>query len=139
MKLIFTLKVHIRIGGLRMDEKCHLNFENQNEQETVRKQVHGLNIDAQTRCAHYHSEIDIISIKFYCCGEYYACYKCHLEEVDHPATKWPEEKWGEHAILCGNCRHELTIHEYMESSCCLKCKHAFNEKCSLHYPLYFDM
>jgi uncharacterized CHY-type Zn-finger protein len=101
--------------------------------------VKGIKVDEQTRCAHYHSAIDIIAIKFYCCKKYYACYYCHEEQSNHPPIKWPQEKWEEEAILCGNCKSELSIHEYMKRSQCPKCKHGFNEKCSLHYPLYFDM
>ena len=37
--------------------------------------VCGVAIDAQTRCAHYHSELDRIAIKFKCCQAYYACYQ----------------------------------------------------------------
>ncbi|MBP2004668.1 CHY zinc finger protein [Halobacillus andaensis] len=100
--------------------------------------VKGIQLDSQTRCAHYHSEVDIIAIKFHCCNNYYACYYCHKEMVNHSATKWPKEEQGEHAILCGSCQHELTIHDYMNSRSCPTCSHPFNEKCSLHFPLYFE-
>ncbi|HEY6386383.1 MAG TPA: CHY zinc finger protein [Candidatus Acidoferrum sp.] len=40
-------------------------------------EVLGLNLDPQTRCAHYHGPSDIISIKMKCCGIYYACKDCH--------------------------------------------------------------
>ncbi|CDQ20545.1 Uncharacterized protein, contains Zn-finger domain of CHY type [Halobacillus karajensis] len=100
--------------------------------------VKGVEVDAQTRCAHYQSDRDIIAIKFHCCKEYYACYYCHHEQAGHPPSKWPRQQWGEKAILCGNCHHELTILEYMESKRCPQCEHRFNENCSLHYPLYFD-
>ncbi|WP_173918340.1 CHY zinc finger protein [Halobacillus sp. Marseille-Q1614] len=104
-----------------------------------RQKVNGVKADKQTRCAHYHTEIDVIAIKFYCCKEYYACYYCHEELADHPPSKWPEEQFESKAILCGNCQTELTIQEYMSVSRCPSCHHSFNERCSLHYPLYFDM
>ncbi|WP_075036284.1 CHY zinc finger protein [Halobacillus dabanensis] len=101
--------------------------------------VKGVRVDEQTRCAHYHSDVDIIAIKFYCCQDYYACYYCHEAQTNHQPMKWPRKKWGEKAILCGNCQSELSIDEYMKSTQCPQCKHVFNEKCSLHYPLYFEM
>lgn len=36
-------------------------------------------IDVNTRCIHYHTNLDIIAIKFKCCDIYYPCYKCHEE------------------------------------------------------------
>ncbi|MEC3885598.1 hypothetical protein GLW00_11320 [Halobacillus litoralis] len=101
--------------------------------------VKGNQVDTETRCAHYHSEVDVIAIRFYCCGEYYACYSCHQEEAGHEPQRWPKSSWEERAILCGSCDHELTIDEYMKSSQCPVCQHGFNEGCQLHYPLYFDM
>ncbi|GGC91012.1 hypothetical protein GCM10007216_22200 [Thalassobacillus devorans] len=106
--------------------------------ESSNKKVKGVQVDPYTRCQHYHSDIDIIAIKFYCCKEYYACYYCHKEKANHREEKWPRELWNEQAILCGNCDHELTINEYIEASECPSCRHRFNEKCSNHYPLYFD-
>ena len=41
--------------------------------------VAGNVIDSETRCAHYHTELDIIAIKFYCCDTYFPCYQCHEE------------------------------------------------------------
>ncbi|MFC7319603.1 CHY zinc finger protein [Halobacillus campisalis] len=102
-------------------------------------QVKGREVDANTRCAHYHSEVDIIAIKFYCCSEYYACYYCHKECAGHPAEKWPKTKQDETAILCGSCKYELSINEYIHTSSCPKCHHPFNEGCSSHFHLYFDM
>ena len=32
--------------------------------------VSGIDLDAQTRCAHYHKAQDIIAIKMKCCGVY---------------------------------------------------------------------
>ena len=46
-------------------------------------QVRGVELDAQTRCGHYHGSTDIIAIKMKCCGEYYACKDCHIELAGH--------------------------------------------------------
>ncbi|UOQ93470.1 CHY zinc finger protein [Halobacillus shinanisalinarum] len=101
--------------------------------------VKGIDVDPHTRCSHYHTDVDIIAIKFHCCNEYYACYACHQETASHSATKWPQDQWNEQAILCGNCQHELTINEYMSTSNCPQCNSLFNEKCSNHFHLYFDV
>ncbi|MFC7060924.1 CHY zinc finger protein [Halobacillus seohaensis] len=104
----------------------------------TKQKVQGNQVDPYTRCTHYHSTVDIIAIKFYCCNEYYACYYCHQELANHTTSKWPKNQWNERAILCGNCHHELTIHDYMNASACPQCESSFNEKCIHHFHLYFD-
>lgn len=101
--------------------------------------IYGAAVDHETRCIHYHSNKDIIAIKFKCCDRYYPCYKCHEEEADHHIERWPKEQWNELAILCGSCRTELTIHQYMNTTICPKCRSSFNENCSLHYSIYFEL
>ncbi|MFD1334775.1 CHY zinc finger protein [Oceanobacillus iheyensis] len=100
--------------------------------------VYGKVVDDQSRCEHYHSEKDIISIKFKCCNTYYPCYKCHQECENHEIERWQKEDFDEKAILCGACQTELTINEYMNVSSCKNCHASFNGNCQLHYHLYFD-
>jgi len=101
--------------------------------------VYGKVIDDNTRCEHYHSTVDIIAIKFKCCDKYYPCYQCHEEMADHAAQTWNKNEWNVKAILCGACKKELTIQEYIESgNNCPNCKAAFNSSCSKHYHLYFQ-
>jgi uncharacterized CHY-type Zn-finger protein len=101
--------------------------------------VRGVNLDAQTRCEHFHSPTDIIAIKMKCCGVYYACKDCHTELAKHPIEVWPDSEWEEKAILCGMCRSELTIHEYMQAEYqCLVCGAHFNPKCQAHHHHYFE-
>ncbi|WP_377891170.1 CHY zinc finger protein [Alkalihalobacillus sp. R86527] len=103
-------------------------------------EIKGKPIDQETRCEHYHNENDIVAIKFCCCNSYFPCYKCHEESTDHKVELWPQEKFGELAVLCGKCNTELSIHHYLTSgSTCLSCGAAFNDKCSLHYHLYFQL
>lgn len=71
--------------------------------------VYGSLIDTETRCRHYFTEEDIIAIKFKCCNKYYPCYKCHNEFEKHAIKRWSEPSFNEKAILCGVCKHELTI------------------------------
>ncbi|HEX6846040.1 MAG TPA: CHY zinc finger protein [Chitinophagaceae bacterium] len=103
-------------------------------------EVYGKVIDDKTRCQHYHSAFDIIAIKFKCCDKYYPCYQCHGEAAGHTAQTWNKDEWHTKAILCGNCKTELTIKEYMRSgNQCPKCNAFFNPNCSKHYHLYFQV
>ena len=40
-------------------------------------EVHGVDLDLQTRCEHYRGPTDIVAIKMKCCGVYYACNEPH--------------------------------------------------------------
>lgn len=101
--------------------------------------VRGLDVDAETRCAHWHSPLDIVAIKFKCCGEWYACYDCHMELADHDAVPWPPGERDDPAIRCGSCRGNLTSSEYLAcDSRCTRCGAEFNPGCAKHYDLYFQ-
>ncbi|WP_289355543.1 CHY zinc finger protein [Paenibacillus sp. S-12] len=96
-------------------------------------------IDTMTRCRHYHSEVDVIAIKFKCCDVYYGCYYCHAEMADHQPIVWPMEEQGAKAILCGSCYAELTIEQYLNSHYkCPVCNVSFNPGCKNHNHLYFE-
>ncbi|MBA2269956.1 MAG: hypothetical protein H0W20_05090 [Chthoniobacterales bacterium] len=102
-------------------------------------QVIGIDVDPETRCDHYHSDRDIIAIKFKCCGQWYPCHACHAEVAGHPAEVWPEEEFNTPAVLCGACGHQLTVREYLAcGSVCPQCSRQFNPGCANHYDLYFD-
>ena len=99
----------------------------------------GKSVDEFTRCIHYYSDKDIIAIKFKCCDQYYPCFLCHQETADHEPLVWSKSEYHMKAILCGQCKHELTINEYLKAgNQCLKCSALFNPNCSLHYHLYFE-
>ena len=100
--------------------------------------VLGVALDAQTRCAHWHSPLDVIAIKAGCCGTYYACKDCHEALADHPLAPWPRARRDEPAVLCGVCRHELSVDAYMAcGSTCPRCGAGFNPGCRNHWPFYF--
>ena len=108
--------------------------------ENSKMKIFGKPMDDQTRCVHYNTVNDIIAIKFKCCEQYYPCYSCHEETANHKAQRWPQNQWDVKAILCGNCRSELSITEYMNSNNrCPRCNAYFNPNCSNHYHLYFQM
>ena len=102
--------------------------------------VKGSKIDDQTRCIHYHSALDIIAIKFKCCQTYYPCFYCHQSDAGHLAEKWKAEELNTKAILCGACKNELTISQYLECNYnCPFCHASFNPGCQNHNHLYFEM
>ncbi len=100
--------------------------------------VHGAKVDDQTRCIHYAGELDVVALRFACCGRFYPCYLCHEQEADHPAQQWPVAARGERAILCGVCKTELSIEAYLMADGCPSCGALFNPGCRLHSDLYFE-
>lgn len=100
--------------------------------------VRGVDLDSETRCAHYDSPQDVIAVRFPCCREYFACYECHTACADHDAGRWSADAREERAILCGVCGTEFTISEYLACDhACPDCDAAFNPGCANHYHLYF--
>ncbi|MGO4536014.1 CHY zinc finger protein [Leifsonia sp. 2MCAF36] len=104
---------------------------------TDRPRVLGPVVDDETRCIHYRSALDVVAIRFACCGEYYPCHLCHAEAAGHPAERWPLADRDREAVLCGVCGDQLTIAEYLETDSCPRCGAAFNPGCRLHTDLYF--
>ena len=102
--------------------------------------VHGVGVDAQTRCAHYHSPVDVIALRFPCCDAWYPCIECHEETADHAPTVWPITERETRAVLCGVCGTRLTISAYLAcESRCPRCQTAFNPGCATHHHLYFEV
>ena len=99
--------------------------------------IRGPVIDDQTRCIHYGTALDVIAIRFRCCGEYYPCHLCHEETATHPAEVWRLDERDRLAVVCGVCRHELTIEQYLLVDGCPRCEAVFNPGCRLHSHLYF--
>ncbi|CCG24957.1 Hot13 protein [Candida orthopsilosis Co 90-125] len=101
--------------------------------------IKGQLVDSHTRCVHYHSQLDIIALRFKCCpNTFYPCFKCHDELNNHSIDKFHV---GDHdkVVICGDCFTQLTADEYLKSgSICPSCQGRFNPGCSLHYKLYFE-
>ncbi|HEX6594551.1 MAG TPA: CHY zinc finger protein [Bacillota bacterium] len=102
------------------------------------KHVYGHTVDDQTRCIHYHTKKDIVAIKFKCCYKYYPCYICHQDCEIHNIVAWEKEEFDQLAILCGVCKTEHTIRQYLQTNNCVHCNSSFNERCKKHFHLYFD-
>jgi len=100
--------------------------------------VHGISVNEQTQCAHYHTNRDIIAIRFKCCDKFYACIHCHEDIAGHESTRWSEDERETRAVLCGKCRSTLSIAEYLAcENFCPRCGAGFNPGCAQHHHLYF--
>jgi uncharacterized CHY-type Zn-finger protein len=101
--------------------------------------VRGVGVDPQTRCAHYATEVDVIALRFACCDTYYPCHLCHDAAAEHAPRRWPRRRFGEPAVLCGVCGHQMTVPEYLTCAYrCPRCGAAFNPGCKQHQHLYFE-
>jgi uncharacterized CHY-type Zn-finger protein len=101
--------------------------------------VFGVSVDAETRCAHYDAEYDVLALRFGCCERFYPCFECHDAVADHPHQPWPRDRFVEVAALCGRCGAGLTASEYLDApETCPACGGAFNPGCAAHHHLYFE-
>jgi uncharacterized CHY-type Zn-finger protein len=108
--------------------------------QALHPEIKGKLIDNYSRCVHDHSSLDVIAIRFKCCGEYYPCHSCHEEEVDHEPRVWMKSEFEAKAVLCGVCKNEMSITDYLNSHHhCPFCNVSFNPNCSNHYHLYFEV
>jgi uncharacterized CHY-type Zn-finger protein len=111
-----------------------------NGKQQPRPAVHGLNVDRETRCAHYHSARDVVAIRMKCCDRYYACKDCHDALAGHTVQRWPRAEWDEPAVLCGACGTEMRIRDYLGSAdACPACKAPFNPGCRAHHHFYIEI
>ncbi|MGT2958360.1 hypothetical protein A9Q68_07465 [Streptococcus bovimastitidis] len=94
----------------------------------------GIDLDQESRCRHYHSDLDIATLKCQACQKYYACYQCHDSLEDHPFE--PSGKEEVYPVVCGACKNQLNLASYQKGFCPY-CQKAFNPKCALHKDIYF--
>ena len=93
----------------------------------------------ESRCAHWHSALDVLAIQAPCCGRYYACASCHDACETHALEPWPAStSLEQRALQCGVCRHLFSIQTYIsgpEPPCCPSpsCGAAMNPGCKLHW------
>ncbi|WP_291474244.1 CHY zinc finger protein [Corynebacterium sp.] len=99
-------------------------------------------------CTHWHSSLDIVAIRFHCCGHSYPCLHCHEEAEDHPVTPRPTATGSDRAqeaVLCRACGAWLTVVEYLDlydgaaEPHCPYCAASFNPGCALHSQVYFQV
>jgi uncharacterized CHY-type Zn-finger protein len=103
------------------------------------REVHGVDVGPETRCAHYDTERDVIALRFGCCERFYPCLSCHDAVAGHDREPWPRERFDEPAVLCGVCESALSARAYLEGDhACPVCGAAFNPGCADHYGEYFE-
>lgn len=101
--------------------------------------VCGVDVGPETRCAHYHTDRDVVAFKFACCERYYPCFRCHRELESHEAIPWPRSRFDEPSVLCGVCETELTVPDYRTAAyTCPACDASFNPGCAAHADRYFE-
>ena len=96
--------------------------------------IHGIEVDKEGRCIHYHSEMDVIANKCAKCKKFYACYKCHDELENHSFE--PVDPEEENTVMCGSCGKQFSYIEYAGLTKCTACSHSFNPCCSVHKKIY---
>lgn len=101
--------------------------------------LRGVDVDTETRCEHYHTDRDVIAIRFRCCGVYYPCFECHEAIADHDPQRWSAHRFDEPAVLCGVCGERLSVEAYLDCEhSCPVCEAEFNPGCASHAHLYFE-
>jgi uncharacterized CHY-type Zn-finger protein len=101
--------------------------------------LRGVEVDVQTRCAHYAGSTDVVALRCGCCATYHPCHRCHAEVTGREGVPWPRARFDEPAVLCGVCRAALTARAYLGSGhACPACGAAFNPGCAAHRGLYFE-
>jgi uncharacterized CHY-type Zn-finger protein len=100
--------------------------------------LRGVDVDAETRCAHYDTELDVVALRFPCCDSYYPCFRCHEAVTDHEPVRVPLEQFDEPAVLCGVCGSTLSVRAYLDcDDRCPECGASFNPGCRRHRDRYF--
>lgn len=104
----------------------------------TRPPVFGVDLDPQTRCAHWHGPLDVVALRLPCCGAYYGCRDCHDALAEHEAEVWPPRAADEPVAMCGVCGGEMTLAAYLAcDDRCPRCDAPFNPGCRKHRHLYF--
>jgi uncharacterized CHY-type Zn-finger protein len=99
--------------------------------------VRGPSIDAETRCIHYGSALDVVALRAPCCDAWYPCHLCHAAVADHPLQVIPRAEHHLPAALCGVCRETMSVPEYLAADSCPSCGAPFNPGCAAHAHVYF--
>ena len=101
--------------------------------------LRGVGVDAETRCAHWESDLDVVALRFGCCATFSPCHACHAETADHDPEPWPRARFDEPAVLCGVCGATLSARAYLDGDdACPACGTAFNPGCRRHRDRYFE-
>ena len=116
--------------------------------------LRGVAVGPETRCAHWDSELDVVALRFGCCGAFSPCHTCHVETADHDPEPWPRTRFDDPAVLCGVCGTTLSARTYLagdsegrspsgsrakpDDDSCPACGAGFNPGCRRHRDRYFE-
>ncbi|MEL6616036.1 MAG: CHY zinc finger protein [Bacteroidota bacterium] len=101
--------------------------------------LRGIEVDAESRCEHWHGPTDVVAMRCACCEVYYPCAECHEAATGRPFVPWPLARADEPAVLCGVCCTSMTPEAHLGSGdACPACGAAFNPGCHRHRHLYFE-
>ena len=122
--------------------------------DRFRVPLRGVAVDPDTRCAHWDSALDVVALRFGCCGAFSPCHACHAATADHEPEPWPRPRFDDPAVLCGVCGTTLSARAYLDGDsegrspsasratpdddACPACGAAFNPGCRRHRDRYFE-
>ena len=102
----------------------------------------GVNTHGQSRCAHWHSDLDVLALQSPCCSKFYACATCHDALEDHPLQPWPADtKLSTKVLLCGVCEATFSAGQYLSGDKFCPdpaCAAPFNPGCRKHWHVHFS-
>jgi uncharacterized CHY-type Zn-finger protein len=101
--------------------------------------IFGLDLDAASRCRHWHSPLDIVAMRFKCCGKFFACADCHEALAGHSIERWTPADTEQVVARCGQCGLCMTLSGYLTcDDSCPGCRAPFNPGCRKHRGIYFE-
>ncbi len=102
--------------------------------------VQGIDVDDAGRCAHYQTQLDIVSFRLPCCDGFWACRECHdALHPEHLVQVWGPDEWRRRIVLCGACKGRFSLKVYSaDHTRCPKCFVPWNPNCIYHHALYFQ-
>ncbi|SQA00231.1 zinc finger protein [Staphylococcus aureus] len=101
--------------------------------------VYGSLIDTETRCRIILPKKILLQLNLNVVINTIHAISAIMSLKKHAIKRWSEPSFNEKAILCGVCKHELTINEYMMVERCPNCQSRFNNRCKYHYHIYFEI
>ena len=84
-------------------------------------------MDFLNRCEHCTSHLNLLALCYRCCGQYYACVRCHDVLAGHEIVIRDKADYETQAVLYGVCRAEFGLEDDLAGDDrCPSCKTQFN-------------
>lgn len=103
--------------------------------------VLGIGVDGESRCAHWRSSVDVVAMRFKCCGAFYGCAGCHVAVAGHAPERWDVRRDRDEIVaMCGVCGTQYPLKGYLANGdACSTCGADWNPGCRKHRELYFKV